>query len=313
MKKIILFFAAVAMTAGVLSAQDINQATEQYNNGAMELQMGNNGAAIEYFQSALTMGEALGEEGAELVGNCKKAICSATLGMAKDLYNAKDFANAVTAFEKAKAVAEEYGEADMAAEAAELINQTNILKYNTEGRDAMKAKDYATAIASFGKVLELDPSNGNAALQLGQAYMRANKLDESIAALETAKANGQEDNANKLISQIYLKKAQASNKAKKYQEAIDFAAKSNEALESGNAYKIAASAYQKLGKNAECITAYEKYLEITPNAKDASGVICTIAVLYQQAGNKAKAKEFYEKIVTDPQYGATAQEQLKTL
>ncbi len=313
MKKIFLFFAAVAMTAGVLSAQDINQATELYNNGAMELQMGNNAAAIENFQNALTMGEALGDEGAELVGNCKKAICSAYLGMAKDLYNAKDFANAVVAFEKTKEVAESYGEAEIATEAADLIGQTNALKYNTEGRDAMKAKDYPTAIASFQKVLELDPANGAAALQLGQAYMRANQLDESIAALEVAKANGQEENAAKLISQIWLKKAQAGVKAKKYQEAVDFAAKSNEALENGNAYKIAASAYQKLNKNDECIAAYEKYLELSPNAKDANGVTFTIAALYQQAGNKAKAKEYYQKVATDPQYGASAQEQLKTL
>lgn len=313
MKRIFLFFAAVVMTAGVLSAQDINQATESYNNGAMELQMGNNGAAIEYFQSALTMGEALGDEGAELVANCKKAICSAYLGMAKDLYNAKDFEGAVNAFTKTKEVAEGYGEAEIAAEAAGLIDQTNILKFNTEGKAAMKAKDFPTAIANFNKVIELDPANGAVYVQLGQAYMNAGQLDEAVAALENAKANGQEANANKLISNIYLKKAQAANKAKKYQEVIDFAAKSNEALENGNAYKLTASALQKLGKNSECIAAYEKYLEVTPKAKDASGIICTIAVLYQQAGNKAKAKEYYEKIVNDPQFGATAQEQLKTL
>ncbi|MBQ8809457.1 MAG: tetratricopeptide repeat protein [Bacteroidales bacterium] len=313
MKKIILMFAAVIMTAGVMSAQDINQATESYNNGAMELQMGNNDAAIEYFQSALTMGEALGDEGAELVANCKKAICSAYLGMAKDLYNAKAFDEAAAAFQQAKEVAEGYGEAEVAAEAAELVNQANILKFNTEGKAAMKAKDFATAIASFKKVLELDPTNGAVAVQLGQACMNAGQFDEAVAALETAKANGQEMNAGKLLSNIYLKQAQAANKAKKYQEVIDFAAKSNEALENGNAYKLTASALQKLGKNDECIAAYEKYLEITPNAKDAGGIICTIAVLYQQAGNKAKAKEYYEKIVNDPQFGATAQEQLKTL
>ena len=321
MKKIFLFFAAVVMTAGVMSAQDINQATEAYNNGAMELQMGNNAAAIENFQNALTMGEALGDEAADLVANCKKAISSTYLSMAKDLYNAKDFEGALAAFQQAKEVAEGYGEAEIAAEAAELIGQTEMVKYNDEGKAAMKAKDYPTAIAAFSKVLEMDPTNGATAIQLGQAYMRANQLDESIAALEIAKANGQEANAVKLIAQIYLKKAQAAVKAKQYQEAVDFAAKSNEAQESGNAYKIAASALQKLGKNAlqklgknaECITAYEKYLEVTPNAKDASGVICTIAVLYQQAGDKAKAKEYYEKIVNDPQYGATAQEQLKTL
>ncbi len=313
MKKIFLFFAAVAMSVGMLSAQDINQATESYNNGAMELQMGNNGAAIEHFQAALTMGEALGDEGAELVANCKKAICSASLSMAKDLYNAKDFAGAIAAFEKAKEVAEAYGEPEIAAEAAELIGQTNALKYNTDGKAAMKAKDFPTAIECFKKVLELDPANGAAAVQLGQAYMRAGQFEESNAALEIAKANGQEENAAKLMSQNYLKMAQAASKAKKYQEAVDLAAKSNEALENGNAYKIAASSLQKLGKNAECIAACEKYLEVTPNAKDAGGIICTIAVLYQQAGDKAKAKEYYEKIVNDPQFGATAQEQLKTL
>ena len=313
MKKFILMFAAVVMAAGVVSAQDINQATESYNNGAMELQMGNNEVAIENFQAALTMGEALGDEGAELVANCKKAIASATLSMAKDLYNAKDFEGAAAAFVKAKEVAEGYGETEIAEEAAELVNQANALKFNTEGKAAMKAKDYPTAISCFTKVLELDPTNGATAVQLGQAYMNANQLDEAITALEAAKANGQEKNAAKILSNIYLKKAQASNKAKNYQEVIDFAAKSNEALENGNAYKLTASALQKLGKNDECIAAYEKYLEVTPNAKDASGIICTIAVLYQQAGNKAKAKEYYEKIVNDAQYGATAQEQLKTL
>ena len=313
MKKIFLFIAAAVMTAGVVSAQDINQATESYNNGAMELQMGNNGAAIEYFQSALTMGEALGDEGAELVANCKKAICSASLSMAKDLYNAKDFEGALTAFQNAKEVAEGYGEAEIAAEAADLINQTNMLKLSTEGKAAMKDKDFATAVSCFSKVLEMDPENGATALQLGQAYMNAGQLNEAVAALETAKANGQEANAAKLLSNIYLKQAQAANKAKKYQEVIDFAAKSNEALENGNAYKLTASALQKLGKNDECIAAYEKYLEVTPNAKDKGGIICTIAVLYQQAGNKAKAKEYYEQIVNDPQFGATAQEQLKTL
>ena len=43
------------------------------------------------------------------------------------------------------------------------------------------------------------------------------------------------------------------------------------------------------------------------------GVIFTIGALYQQAGDKAKAKEYYEKVVGDPQYGASEQEQLMTL
>ena len=313
MKRIFLLVAAVVIAAGVASAQDINEATTNYNSGATELQMGNNASALSYFQTALEMGEAVGEGAEELVANCKRAISSTTLAMAKELYNSKDFAAAAEAFNKAKEVAEGYGETEIAEEAAELTVQATKLQYNTEGTAALRAKNYPVAIESFKKVLEIEPDNGNAALQLGQAYMRANDLDASAEALEVAKANGQDANADKLLSQVYLKKAQASSKAGNNQEAIEFCVKSNEYVESANAYKLAASASQKLNKNADVIKFYEKYLELSPNAKDAGGVAYTIAVIYQQDGNKAKAKEYYEKCANDPQFGAAAQEQLKTL
>lgn len=311
MKRIFLLITAAMMTLGVASAQDINEATTNYNNGATELQMGNLEAALTYFQTALQMGEALGEPAADLVANCKSAICSVTLAMAKDLYNAKDFAGAVEAFNKAKEVAEGYGDAEIAAEAEELAAQANKLQYNTAGTAALRAKNYPAAIEAFKKVLELEPDNGNAAVQLGQAYYRSGQFDAAIEALTVAQANGQEDNAAKLLSQVYLKKAQAASKAKDYKGAIDLCAKSNEYVESANAYKVAAGAAQKLGDNAATIQFYEKYIELAPKAKDFGGVAYTIAVLYQQSGNNAKAKEYYQMIVNDPQYGAAAQEFIK--
>ena len=59
MKKIVTLFAAAAMTVSVAFAQDINAVTEIYNNGAMELEMGNKESALNYFQSAITEAEAL--------------------------------------------------------------------------------------------------------------------------------------------------------------------------------------------------------------------------------------------------------------
>lgn len=311
MKKIFLLITAALMTAGLASAQDINEATTNYNNGATELQMGNLEAALTNFQTALEMGEAVGEPAAELIENCKSAICSVSLAIAKELYNSKDFAGAVEAFNKAKEVAETYGNAEVAAEAAELAEQANKLQYNTAGTAALRAKDYPTAIENFTKVLELDPENGNAALQLGQAYYRSNQFDSAIEALTKAQENGQGSNATKLLSQVYLKKAQADIKAKNYASAVENCAKSNEYAESANAYKLAASASQQLGKTGEVIANYEKYLELSPNAKDFAGVAYTLAVLYQQEGNTAKAKEYYQKVTGDPQYGAAAQEFLK--
>ena len=74
MKKLFLLFTAALMSAGVMFAQDINQATELYNNGAMELEMGNTAAALENFQNALAMAETLGDEGTDMVNNCKTYI-----------------------------------------------------------------------------------------------------------------------------------------------------------------------------------------------------------------------------------------------
>ena len=197
----------------------------------------------------------------------------------------------------------------MTADANELMPQV----YVSKGNDFLTAKNFAEAEVAYNKAIELDAANGMAYFRLGQALASQNKTAEAEAAYVKAAENGQEKNAYKQLSNMYVKLAQASNKAKKYEEVLDYAAKSNQYLENANAYRFAAGAAQQLGKNADCIANYEKYLELSPNAKDAGGVKFTIAALYQQAGDKAKAKEYYQAVATDPQYGASAQEQLKTL
>ena len=300
---------AAAMSAGMAFAQDINQATENYNNGAMELQMGNNESAINYFQAALEMAEALGDEGAEIATNCRNIIPAVYLASAKDLIKAEQFDAAVEQLNKAVEAAGKYENADVAEDANALMPQV----YISKGNGFLTAKNFPEAEAAYKQALELDATNGMAAFRLGQALQQQNKTEEAEAAYVQAAENGQATNANKQLSNMYVKLAQAASKAKKYQETVDYAAKSNQYLENANAYRFAASASQQLGKNADCIANYEKYLELSPNAKDAAGVKFTIAALYQQAGDKAKAKEYYQAVSTDPQYGPSAQEQLKTL
>lgn len=309
MKRIILLFTAAAMSVGIASAQDINQATELYNNGAMELEMGNTAAALENFQNALAMAETLGEEGAEMVANCKNYIPKLMSSIAKGLIKDENFDAAIEQLNKTIESANLYEDAEVAAEATELIPQV----YVSKGNNFITAKNYAEAVPAYQKALELDATNGMAALRLGMAFGALGKTAEAEAAYLQAAANGQENNANKQLSTMYVKLAQSASKAKKYQEVLDFAAKSNQYLENANAYRFAASAAQQLGKNADCIANFEKYLELKPNAKDAAGVKFTIAALYQQTGDKAKAKEYYQAIANDPQYGPSAQEQLKTL
>ena len=309
MKKIFLLFTAAALSAGMVFAQDINQATENYNNGAMELQMGNNEAAITYFQTALEMAEALGEEGAEVAANCRSIIPAIYLSSAKEQIKADNFDAAVEQLGKAIEAAGKYEVPEVADDANALMPQV----YLSKGNGFLQAKNFPEAEAAYKQAIELDATNGMAYFRLGQALASQNKVADAEAAYVQAAANGQEKNANKQLSNMFVKLAKAANKAKRYQETIDYAAKSNQYLENASAYFYAAGASQQLGKNADCIANYEKYLELSPNAKDAAGVKFTIAALYQQSGDKAKAKEYYQMVSTDPQYGASAQEQLKTL
>ena len=309
MKKIFLMLVAAAMTALTVSAQDINQATENYNNGAMELQMGNKDAALGYFQTALTMAEALGDEGAEIAANCKNTIPALMASIGKDLVKAEDFTNAIEQLKKAAEVAEAYGNAEVVEDVTTLIPQVLM----SQAGNLLNAKDFAGAAAIYQQVVDADPANGMAALRLGMALGSLGKTAEAEAAYLQAVENGQEANAKKQLSNMFVKQAAALLKAKNYQGAVDAALKGNDYLENATAMKVAGTAASQLKKNEDAIKYLEKYLELTPNAKDAAQMKYTIAATAQTMGNNAKAKEYYQQIVSDPKFGPTAQEMLKAL
>jgi tetratricopeptide (TPR) repeat protein len=145
------------------------------------------------------------------------------------------------------------------------------------------------------------------------AYGATGNTEAAEAAYLVAAENGQEKNAYKQLSNLLVKKAAAVLKTKNYADAIAFALKSNEYLENATAMKIAGTAASALQKNEDAIKYLEKYLELSPNAKDAAQMKYTIAATAQVMGDKEKAKTYYQQILTDPKFGPTAAEQIKTL
>ena len=309
MKKIFIFFAAAIMAAGVASAQDINSVTETYNNGAMELEMGNKEAALGYFQAALTAAEELGEEGLQIAENCKNTIPVLMGSIAKDYIKAEQFDAALEQLNKTIEASELYGNADEAAEAKTLINQTLMAK----GNSLINAKDFAAAIEVYNQVMAAEPTNAMAALRLGMAYGATGNTEEAEKAYLVAAENGKEKDAYKQLSNLFVKQAAAVLKSKNYAKAIELALKSNEYLENATAMKVAGTAASALQKNDEAITYLEKYLELSPNAKDAAQMKYTIAATAQVLGDNAKAKEYYTAILSDPKFGPTAKQMLETI
>ena len=313
MKKIILAMAAFACSMSLMTAQDLATATATYNSGAEALTMGNKTSALEYFQKALTMAEALGDEGADVVANCKSAIPSVILSIGKVFYNNKDFSNAKAKFVEAAEVAKKYGNQEVTAEVESLLPTVGKRIALAKVNDAMKTKDIAGVLAGYEEAMAIDTTDANTALKYGQFLGNAGKFDDAVKYLELAARHGQEGNAKAVLSTTFLKKAAAQLKAGKYADAVTFAEKAISYKENAQAYLIAGQASQKANKNADAIANFEKYLEAAPTAKNAGAIAFTVGALYQQTGNKAKAVEFYKKVEADPQFGAQAKTLITSL
>ena len=209
MKKIILAMAAFACSMSLMTAQDLATATATYNSGAEALTMGNKTSALEYFQKALTMAEALGDEGADVVAYCKSAIPSVILSIGKEFYNNKDFSNAKAKFVEAAEVAKKYGNQEVTAEVESLLPTVGKRIALAKVNDAMKTKDIAGVLAGYEEAMAIDTTDANTALKYGQFLGNAGKFDDAVKYLELAARHGQEGNAKAVLSTTFLKKAAA--------------------------------------------------------------------------------------------------------
>ena len=308
MKKFFAAIAAFGLAATVALAQDYNEAVDAFNAGAQALET-NKTEALANFRAALEKAQAIeGEEAAELVIKCKEAIPGVLMSIAKEKINDGAYDEALTALAETEAVATEYEAAAVAEEAKTLVPNV----YMRKGSTLLKEKDFAGAAVALEEVTKLTPEDSKAFLLLGQAQLQSGASAAAIASLEKANELG-EAQASKLLSTTYLKQGQALLQGGKTAEAIEALEKSNSYVESANAYKLIASAYTKSGKSAQAIEAYKKYLEVSPNAKDADDILFTIAATAQKAGDKATAKEYYGKLTGSAKYAAQAAAQLKTL
>lgn len=308
MKKIFVTIAATIVALGSAYAQDLATVTEMYNNGAAAI-ASDKASALSMFEQALEAANALGDEGKEVAQNCIDVIPNLNLSIAKDLVKAANYDSALEKLKAAIEVAEKFSDSEVSAEATKLIPQVMMQK----GNSLLNAKNYEAAAAAYQDILNLDASNGAAALRLGAALNAAGKAAEAKAAFEQAAANGQESQAKKQLGTIFLKEAAAALKTKSYAAAVEAAVKSNEYKENPQAIQIAGQASQLAGKNSDAIKYFEQYLQMAPSASNAGQIAYTIGALYQQAKNIEKAKEFYQKATTDAKFGAEAKKLLDAL
>lgn len=303
MKKLAKLFAATALALVVCvaaNAQDLTQAGELYNNAATALNEGNEAAALEGFQKALSMASALGDEGAELANDCKNIIPKLLLKLGKEAANAKDMDKAIELLAQAQKLGAEYGQAELADEAKNLVPQL----YIADANSLLNEKKFAEAAAMYQKALDLDGENGVAWLRLGMSKANSADTEGALAAYAKAAEFGQKAAADKQIGTIYLKAAVAAYKAKNNAATLENVLKSNEyGVKTANLY--GGMAAFNLKKYDQAISLLEGEGSVNANYY--------LARAYEAKGNNAKACEYYKMITSDKNFGAYATSKVGTL
>ncbi|OQA13216.1 MAG: Tetratricopeptide repeat protein [Firmicutes bacterium ADurb.Bin356] len=146
-------------------------------------------------------------------------------------------------------MANEFGKEETSFMAEDLIPQVLMQKANS----LLNLKDFAAAAKTYKSILEINPNNGVAALRLGAALNSIGDTDGAVEAFKIAMANGQEDQAQKQISNIFLRAAASSLKAKNYAAAVEDALKVNEFGENAQAYQIFGTCSQCQKRYSNCI------------------------------------------------------------
>ena len=309
MKKIFLTIMVALCGLGFASAQDMEKATEIYNNAAEAIKT-NKAEAITLFEQALEMAGQLGEEGANIVTQCKGILPQLYISVGKEFVGENNLEEAIAKFKKAIEVGEAYGDADVVTEAKELIPQLLM----AEANQALNAKNYDAAVAGYQKVIDADPTNGQAHLRKGRALSAQGKVDDAIKAFELASENGQEEVAAKQLSNIYVKKAVACQKAKDMKGALENAQKSTQYVDNANAQKIIGMSAMQLKQNKVAAEAFEAYLAMNPDAiaKEA-GIVYNLGTALVALGDNDKACGYFQKIAQDAKYGEGARYQITQL
>ncbi len=308
MKKILTVIAVAICTFATVAAQDLESLTETYNNAAAAIETDKT-QAISLFEQALEAAGVLGEEGNEIAAQCKGILPKLYLQVGKELANAKDMDGAMEKIQKAAALAEEFGDAETAADAKELGPQILMMDANS----LLRAKDYANAAAAYQKVIDIDPANGDALFYKGQALSAAGDMDGAIKALTLASENGKEEASAKLLSNIYVKKAVACQKAKDMKGALENAQASTQYVDNANAEKIIGTAALSLKQYKVSADGFEAYLAMKPDAADKAQTMYQLGTALVGAGENSKACGYFKQIAQDAKWGEAARYQITTL
>jgi tetratricopeptide (TPR) repeat protein len=297
MKRKIIFALIVLISISFnLKAQTLDDAGAAFNAGIQFSKDLKYAEAAAKYEETITICKKIGDEGMELQIKAEQQLPGTYFNLAKGLFEAKNFNEAIPNFEKAAQYADQMGETKTADASRTYLAGI----YYALGNSDLKSDAPDAALEKYNKALTYKENYYKAFYGIGLVYKKKENLplmkenlDKAISmAGDDAKTIG---NAKDAATSAYQKAGALALQANKFAPAIENLLASQEYNNTEpRTYFYLAVAYNGLSKWDDAILSANKALELT--ADDKSDIYFELAKAQENKGDKASACTNYKNV-----------------
>ncbi|MDR3286038.1 MAG: hypothetical protein LBT27_01170, partial [Prevotellaceae bacterium] len=162
------------------SQEDVNKAIELYNQVVETAKSEDYVSAIAKANEAYSIAKAAPEGAEEVKANLEKIIPQLYISKAKQSFDNKKFADALTEFNHTAEEAQEFNNTEILKDAVEFIPKV----YVAQADELFKNNDFDGAVGAADKALAIDSSNAQVYLLKGASLLKLGNNTEAVATLE---------------------------------------------------------------------------------------------------------------------------------
>ncbi|MCH8568586.1 MAG: tetratricopeptide repeat protein [Balneolales bacterium] len=279
-KKILsgLVLAALLFAGSIQAqAQDRAAAVEAFN-AAQELVRANQfNEALDKFQETRRIAQAAGSDADDIRERAESQIPGVVVQLARANYQARNFAEAVEDFDRAGNFAAEFGNSQVAQQAA---NNVLIVKLQW-GNSELNAGNLDEAAAIYKGIIERNPNYPNSYYQLGLVERRKGNLEEALTFFDQAIQVGMSvnrmevaSNAESAARNALFERGSTLIEEGNYRRAVQFLSRALEYdMEFADTYYRLAEAHNNLGNWGDAITNANRALQLETGGQVARAKI----------------------------------------